>query len=162
MRNSSLLLVVLGMVLLLAGCVKTGVDKEAEKQKLMELSQQWAKVAQTGTIDSTLTYWADNAVMMPPGKPPLKGKQEIRKYLESTSNIPGFEISWEPVSAHISDDGSMAYMIERNKVAFTDSLGNRVVQHNKVTTVWRKNEEGNWENVVDMWNKAPAEWSLKK
>lgn len=155
-----MLLFVMGMFLLLAGCVKTGVDQNAEKQQLMQLSREWAKVAQTGTIDSTLTYWADHAVMMAPGKPPLKGKQEIRKYLEATSEIPGFEISWDPVSAYISDDGTMAYLIERNRVTFTDSLGNRVVQHNKVTTVWQKNEQGNWKNVVDMWNKAPAEWIL--
>ena len=137
--------------------LKPTVDQQAEKQKLMELSREWSDVASTANVDSLMTYWAEDAVMMPPGNPPLKGKEEIRSYVEASGQVSGFEISWEPQSAYISDDGSMAYMIERNRLAYNDSLGNRVVERNKVVTVWRKNEEGNWKNVVDMWNSLPSE-----
>lgn len=157
MKIHSILIIALSLLVTLSSCVESRVDREAEEERLMQLSRQWAEVAATGDLDSTLTFWADNAVMMPPGSPLLRGKESIREFLESTSQIPGFEISWEPVSAHISEDGSLAYMIERNQIAFNDSLGNRVVQHNKVTTVWQKNEDGAWKNVVDMWNEAPSQ-----
>lgn len=157
MKIHSILIIALSLLVTLSSCVESRVDREAEEERLMHLSRQWAEVAATGDLDSTLTFWADNAVMMPPGTPLLRGKESIRKFLQSTSQIPGFEISWEPESAHISEDGSLAYMIERNRIAFNDSLGNLVVQHNKVTTVWQKNEDGAWKNVVDMWNEAPPQ-----
>ena len=139
------------------GCTETNVDRDEEAQKLMNLSREWSEVASTGNIDSLMTYWSDDAVMMPPDQPSLRGKNAIRSFVEASGQVPGFEISWEPISAHISDDGSLAYMIERNQLAYDDSLGNRVVENNKVVTVWRKNDDGNWENVIDMWNSDPSQ-----
>jgi ketosteroid isomerase-like protein len=146
----------LGLLLFL-GCTEANIDMDEEAQKLMNLSHEWSEVASTGNIDSLMTYWSEDAVMMAPGQPPLRGKEAIRSFVESSGQTPGFEISWEPVSAHISSDGSMAYLIERNQVAFNDSLGSRVVENNKVVTVWRKNEDGNWKNVIDMWNSDPSQ-----
>ncbi|MBD3615178.1 MAG: nuclear transport factor 2 family protein [Gracilimonas sp.] len=146
-----------GLLLLFMGCAEVNFDKEEETQKLMQLSREWSEVASTGNIDSLMTYWADDAVMMPPDQPPLRGKEAIRSFIEASGQVPGFEVSWEPLSAHISNDGSMAYLIEKNQMAFNDSLGSRVVENNKVVTVWRKNEDGSWKNVIDMWNSDPSQ-----
>lgn len=138
----------IGKVLLLAFLLSTcthnaaDIDTEAIGEEVMEVSREWSQVAATGNIDSLLTYWHQDAVMMPPGQPPLRGKEAIRKYVEAGFQAPGFEISWEPVSVHVSGHGDMAYLIERNRVAYEDSLGNRVNEHNKVVTVWRKQDDG--------------------
>ena len=102
-----------------------------------------------------MDFWADDAVMLPPDLPILDGKQAIREYVEGAASIPGFKISWEPQTAHIAESGDMAYMIERNAIEFDDAEGNTVVTHGKVVTVWRKDSQGRWRNVVDMWNTAP-------
>ena len=69
------------------------------------------------------------------------------------------KISWEPISAHISENGDVAYLIERNVSEFDDADGNKIVTHGKVVTVWRKDSQGQCKNVVDMWNETtlPAE-----
>jgi ketosteroid isomerase-like protein len=46
----------------------------------------------------------------------------------------------------------MAYMIEKNQVSMKDSSGRTLTEYNKAVTIWRKNAEGNWKNVVDTWN----------
>ena len=157
MKNKWFHIGLVGLLLSFMGCTEATVDKEEEAQKLMQLSREWSEVASTGNIDSLMTYWSDDAVMMAPGQPPLRGKEAIRSFVEASGQVPGFEVSWEPLSAHISNDGSMAYLIERNKMAFNDSLGNRVVENNKVVTVWQKNEDGSWKNVIDMWNSDPSQ-----
>ena len=93
---------------------------------------------------------------MSPGEPALKGKQAIRGMIEGTSKIPGFKISWEPLSVVVSKSGDMAYMIEQNQITVNDSLGNPITQYNKAVTIWRKEADGSWKNVVDMWNAEPA------
>ena len=85
----------------------------------------------------------------------IEGKAAIREYVEAAQEIPGFAISWEPQSVHVARDGDMAYMIEHNTMTANDSLGNPVTTYGKVVTVWRKDADGNWKNVVDMWNEAP-------
>jgi ketosteroid isomerase-like protein len=98
---------------------------------------------------------ADDAVMMPPGLPTVRGKAAIRQYVETAAKIPGFQIRWEPESVCVSQSGDLAYMIERNVTTVNDSQGNPVTTHGKVVTVWRKGADGAWRNIVDMWNEAP-------
>jgi len=33
--------------------------------------------------------------------------------------------------------------------------GEKIVTHGKVVTIWRKDSDGQWKNVVDIWNAAP-------
>ena len=121
----------------------------------MQFSRDWSRLAATGNLDSILNGWAEDAVMMPPGLPPLQGKDAIKQYVEAAMKLPGFTISWEPVSVHVARSGDLAYMIERNTTTLKDSTGKQVTTYGKVVTVWRKDSTGTWRNVVDMWNDAP-------
>ena len=40
--------------------------------------------------------------------------------------------------------------------AFNDSLGQPKTEYNKGVTVWRKEADGSWKNVVDIWNADPS------
>ncbi len=141
----------------LIGCNNNKTDANAEGDKLMQISREWSKSAATDSIEKTLSYWADDAVIMSPGQPPLKGKKAIREMIESTSRIPGFKISWKPLNVTVSKSGDMAYMIEQNQITVNDTLGKPITEFNKVVTVWRKEADGSWKNVVDMWNADPSQ-----
>jgi ketosteroid isomerase-like protein len=45
-------------------------------------------------------------------------------------------------------------------MTMNDSTGKPVTQHNKAVTIWRKQADGTWKNVVDMWNANPKENSM--
>src|SRR5438477_1361594 len=151
MRISILLLIFIALY----GCNEHKVDTKAEGARLMQISREWSRSAATNNLEKTLSYWADDAIVMSPGQPPIKGKDAIRAMIESTSKIPGFKISWEPLSVSVSKSGDMAYMIEQNKITVNDSLGNPMTEYNKGVTVWRKEADGSWKNIVDIWNAAP-------
>ena len=139
----------------LTSCDNQKVDTKTEGERLMQISRDWSKSAATDSVEKTLSYWADDAVVMSPGQSPIKGKQAIREMIESTSRIPGFKISWEPISAFVSKSGDMAYLIEQNQITVNDSLGKPLTEFNKSVTIWRK-EAGGWKNIVDMWNANPS------
>lgn len=143
-------------LIILCGCNEHKIDTKTEGEKLMQISRDWSKSASTGNIDSTLSYWADDAIVMSPGQPSVKGKQAIRQMLEGTSNIPGFKISWDPKTVSVSKSGDMAYMIEETQITMNDSLGKPFTEYNKAVTVWRKEANGTWKNVIDLWNANPA------
>ena len=142
-----------------SACAQTeSVDVGAEVSELMRISREWSEVAAEGDIEATLAYWADDAVMMVPGLPPLRGKAAIREYVEAGAQVPGFSIRWEPLEAHVSASGDMGYVIERNQFTMQDSTGAVVTESNKTVTVWRRQADGTWKNVIDMWNADPTAW----
>src|SRR5688572_972806 len=63
------------LLTILAGCSEHKVDTKAEGEKLMSLSREWSEVAATNDIEKTLSYWADDATVMSPGQPIIKGKE---------------------------------------------------------------------------------------
>lgn len=100
----------------------------------MQLSREWLKSASTDSIEKTLSYWADDAVVLSPGQAPIKGKAAIREMLKSSSTIPG----------------DMGYLIEQSSVTMNDSLGKSITEYNKAVTIWKKQSDGSWKNVVDI------------
>jgi ketosteroid isomerase-like protein len=131
-------------------------DLEAEKSALMQASRNWAATLKTGNVDSMLSYWSDDAIVLPPDQAAVVGKEAIRAYVSGMLAIPGFTITWEPELAVVSASGDIGYMIERSSASFSDSTGASVTQLAKTVTVWRKNAEGQWKCVVDAWSNVPA------
>ena len=72
------LIVLIVAVSCLWSCEKK-VDVEHEKNLLMQLSADWSDLVSTGDMDAIMEGWSEEAIMMAPGFPPLKGKQAIRK-----------------------------------------------------------------------------------
>lgn len=108
-----------------------------------------------------LSYWSDDAVVMAPGQPATIGKDALRKMLEMNTTIPGFEVNWEPKAAHVSESGDLAYSIGVNYMKMLDSLGNKITIFHKGVEVWKKQEDGSWKCVVDIFNKDPTLTSIK-
>lgn len=138
-----------------AACRSTAPPSDADRQALMELSRAWAATAATGNIDSIVSYWADDAVVLPPGQPAVVGKAAIRTFVEQSAAVPGFSITWSPEQAYISSSGEMGYLIERNTVTFADSSGTIHTEYGKAVTIWRKDAAGVWKCVIDTWNNTP-------
>jgi len=147
----------LTVAIIISSCTQqTKVDIKGEEEKLMKLSSDWSDLVKTRDIDTIMFGWAEDAVMMVPGFPALKGKAAIREYVEEGMKVPGFTIRWEPLEVFVSESADMAYMIERNEIIVNDSLGNPMPSYNKTVTVWRKQSDGSWKNVIDMWNADPS------
>ena len=145
------------LILTIVACNQPKADQKAEGEKLMQLSREWSQTAATGDVEKTVSYWADDAFLMSAGQPPLKGKQAIRQMVEESYKIPGFRISWQPQTVEVSNSGDMAYLIENSQVSFTDSTGKPVTHHNKAVSIWRKQSDGTWKNVVDISTPDPSQ-----
>lgn len=138
------------IIITISGCQREVVDLKVEKETLMQASRDWSKAAEARDVEKTLTFWSDDAIVISAGQPELKGKQAIRGMVEGSIKDPNFKISWEPISAEISKSGDMGYLIENSKITMADSTGKSVIQNFKTVTIWKKQEDGSWKNVVDV------------
>ena len=149
-------IIAVGFAFTMIGCNPQKPDLKAEGEKIMELSREWSRAASSGNIEKTVSYWAEDAMLMSAGQPQLKGKKAIRQMVEESYKIPGFRISWQPQSVEVSENGDMAYLIEDAQISFTDSTGKTITQNNKAVSIWRKQTNGSWKNVVDISTPEPV------
>lgn len=126
---------------------------ESEKRLLLDRDAAWSEAAAKGEdIDLVLSYWTDDAVVIPPGFPSMAGKEALRQYVEQSFQLPGFSISWKSDDVKFSPDGQMAYMFSTNKVKMTGEDGAPLVMPGRAVTVWRREADGEWRCAVDIWN----------
>lgn len=133
------------------------VDLKTEEAALLKTDSAWsAHSAEGKDVEKVLSYWTDDAVVLPPGQPMVKGKEALRKFVEESFKIPGFSISWKSSDIHFSPDGKLAYMYGENLTSMNDSTGNKISIPGRGYSIWRKEADGNWKCVVDIFNNPPA------
>ena len=141
---------------LILSCNTSNLDFKAEETTIMRADSTWAVLANEGVdTEKILSYWSDDAVVMPPGQPMVKGKDALRKMVQDSKNIPGFSITWKSSEIQFSPDGKMAYISGENLMTMNDTAGNKITIPGRGYTIWRKQADGNWECVVDIWNNPP-------
>ena len=147
MRTDFLFLIV--AVAALCGCDEKR-STDADLKALMDTSRAWSKSVQSKDVTKIVSYWTDDATLMMPGEPLRRGKGEIEPYVAQSLKTPGFSISWEPLEGAISKSGDLGYLIERERITFPDGHGGIVQRIARGVTVWKKQPDGSWKNVVDI------------
>ena len=144
----------------LAGCGLRAIGRPlsaAAQQQLLQRDQEWSALAAAGQdVEKTASFWADDAVIIPPGQPVIEGKQAIRAFVAGAFRTPGFHIRWKSETPVLSPDGKLAYLRGTNWITVAGADGVPVTTSARAMTVWRREADGQWRCVVDMWNEAPA------
>jgi ketosteroid isomerase-like protein len=136
-----------------------GFAGSADEKAIRDADEQWSKVAGAKDVDKTVSYYADDAVVLPPNQPMVTSKDGIRNlwkgFLDSLTDI-----SWKTTRVETSNSGNMGYLI--GTYAMTTKDGTK--DTGKYCEVWKKRADGKWKVVVDMFSSdlpvsaaAPAE-----
>jgi len=150
MRSLTLCLFTLPAVVL--GCNSAQLGLETERRTILAQDQAWASAAATKDLERTVAYWTNDATLMPPDMATIKGKDAIRQYVAAGFQAPGFRVTWKAQEVVVSPGGKMAYEIGTNQFTIADSAGVLHTSAGKAVAVWRKDPDGVWRCVVDIWN----------
>jgi ketosteroid isomerase-like protein len=132
------------------------IDTAALGKALLARDSIWAATAFAGkNIDSIVSYWSDDAIVVPPGQPSYVGKAAIRAYIESAMKLPGFSINWKSQNPVFSPDGKTAYMTGVQTVTMKGGDGKTMTFAARGVSFWRLDADGQWRCTVDIWNDGP-------
>ena len=147
------LLTVLATVLALAanGC-DPQVDVEAEAAAIRAAEDEALKIAQAKDAERWASVYADDARVFPPNALLVTGKEAIRKLFAELFASPGFEIDWEVTRVEVSRAGDLGYVVGTHKVTVNDAEGNPVTDRGKWIAIWKKQADGTWKCIEDIWN----------
>lgn len=149
----------IGLMVLAASIAASGyaraADVKAEEAALLKRDAEWSAVAYEGKdLEKILSYWADDATVIPSGGPVADGKPAIRAFVQGALAIPGFKIRWKATKVTVSPDGKLAYLLGTTETTVNGPDGKPETMTSRGTTVWRKDPDGLWRCVVDTWNEA--------
>jgi ketosteroid isomerase-like protein len=155
--------------LVLAGCLSTPVDLDAERARLVELDREWdAALLASEDVDAMVFHLAQDACVLPLGSQAIWGKPALREFVsaalarEATDAgaqdgvrfEPAFPVHCEVLDIRFSDDGTQACMVQTNVLVITNHGGAVSVEHGQGTKVWRKQSDGTWKCSVHAWSRS--------
>ncbi len=147
----------LATILVAGNCSPPRFDPAAEQDRLLRRDMEWADAASAGKdLEKIVSYWSDDAVVIPPGQPVLEGKAAIRAYVAASLQIPGFKIHWTSEKVVFSSEGKLAYMRGTSEMTVPGPTGALMTLHGRGVTVWRLDPDGQWRCVIDIWNDPPS------
>ncbi len=143
----------LAVLLFASGCSQqTPVDTQASVERtIRDLDAQWSKAAAAHDLERALSYYSDDAYVLPPNEPMATNKQAVRAGWAAML-VPGTDVSWETTKVEVASSSDMAYQVGTYTLTIKDAAGKVMTDHGKLLAVWKKQPDGKWKAVADTWN----------
>jgi len=134
-------------------CLASAADtKSAIEKALRDLDAQWSAAAGAKDLDKTVSFYSDDAIVMPPNAPSAKTRETIRSAWKEMLMSPGAAISWKATKVEVAKAGDLAYVSGTYEETTIDASGKPVKDRGKYVEVWKKQADGIWKVVADIWN----------
>ena len=155
MSSTRIVIITLSAGSILLGCTTSPSDLEAARRAVVAADSAWAAAAAARDLDASVNAMAEDGVMFPPDQAPVVGRTAIKEYMAAAFATPGFSVQWETGETRVASSGDLAYSFDRSRYTIPDSSGMVRTIHAKGVTVWRREADGSWRCVADIWNGAP-------
>ena len=131
------------------GAAMTADTRAADEEAIRAADLAWSKAAGDKDAAKFASFYGENAVLMAPGMPAVKGRDAIQQAFVGLSQDPNFALSFAPTKIVVAKGGDMAY--ELGDFQMTTSGKKKKPETLKATyvVVWGKQMDGAWKALVD-------------
>jgi ketosteroid isomerase-like protein len=144
-----------GAVLLFSAISMSGSFGQASgnsSDALLAADAAWMKVYAAKDLDKSVALCDDEASMLPPNAPIATGKDALTKLIGSAFAFPNYTLSWHANKAGVARSGELGYTSGTYDFSFKDASGKTIADKGKYLTVWKKEADGSWKVLFDMFN----------
>ena len=143
--------VVTGLVFLAVSAgAALGQTKGKTEDAILAADAAWLKVYQAKDLDKSVAFCDEQASMLAPNAPIAVGKDAIAKLI--AEDFAHDNIEWHANKVGVSRSGDLGYTSGATGMTFKDASGKTVVYKGKYRTVWKKQLDGSWKVLYDMFN----------
>ena len=127
--------------------------RAADEAAIREIEVKFSAAAGAKDLDTIMSFYADDAVIMPEGLPTGTGKDAIRKNWEGLLATPGMtSLGWQTSSVVVARSGDIAYSTGNTQMGLSGPDGASITIAGKYVTTWHKHADGSWKAAVDIFN----------
>ena len=105
------------------------------------------------TIDNYLSFFHEDAVILPPGQAPIKGIEGIREFYSMFEEvfIPSFDLVYSERNFEVEDSLAVR-RYEGYAELYLQDGSDTLISNNKYIDLLKKQSGGSWKIVWHMWN----------
>lgn len=147
MKTRKIILIVYLVVLPLAiVCNFPPTANGADEKALRDADAEWSKAAGAKDLDKTVSFYADDALVLPPNEAAVTSKDGIRSLWKGLIDSVT-DVSWKATRVEMAKSGEMACLTGTYELTMKDGTKDR----GKYCEVWEK-KSGSWKCGTDIWN----------
>ena len=135
----------------------TTEDRSAGVAAIAKADSAWDRVSETKSAEGWLSFYSDDAIMMPPNEKVCKDKASRESSIKNMFATPGVALRFQSTKVDVSAAGDLGYAVGVYQWTSKDSKGADYHETGKYSEIWKKQADGTWKCIVDIWNAdAPA------
>jgi len=142
---------VIWMGLCSQGVPPAHADSDTERA-LREVDRKWSEAAATKDVDKVVSFYAENAIVLPPNAVIAQTKDSVRAIWKELLDTPGLRISWMAQKVEVAKSGELGYVSGTYELQMNDPSGKPVNDRGKYLEVMKRQSDGSWKCVADTWN----------
>ena len=152
-------------VLILSACTNqpntsssstVSTDSTAAIAAINKADSAWDIASSQNSAEGWLSYYTDDAIMMPPGEAICTDKASREKSIKNMFAYPGVNMRFQANKTEVSKSADLGYSTGPYQFSYTDASGKEVKETGKFCETWKKQADGSWKCIVDIWNADPA------
>jgi len=128
------------------------VDLTQVRKVIEETNAQWSEAMKRGDIDAIISLYAEDATVLPPNRPMLRGREQIRVLF---GTFPTKKVTVTKAilnTLEVNGKDSTVYELGEYLLNYQREDGSPGADTGKYTTIWRLQSDGVWRMQADCWN----------
>ena len=143
----------IGCALMITGCAPAPApDLAAAELAIRKADTAWVEAAKTRKAEAWVAFYTDDAIVLPPNEKVATTKEAMLKSIGGMMALPELTIAWEPAKVVIAQSGEIGYLYGNYTMSYKDDKGKLVKDEGKMVEIWKKQADGGWKCVTDIWN----------
>jgi len=132
------------------------LDSTEAINAIIKADNAWDSVSALNSADGWLSFYTDDAIMMPPGEKICTDKASRAVSIKNMFAIPGANMRFQATQVEVSKSADLGYSSGVYQFHYKDAAGKAAFETGKFCETWKKQADGSWKCIVDIWNADPA------
>lgn len=134
----------------------TSSDSTAAVEAIYKADSLWDDQALKNSAEGWLSFYTDDAIMMPPGEKTCTDTASRAASIKAMFALPGAKMRFQATKTEVSKAGDLGYSTGPYQFSYNDATGKVISETGKFCETWKKQSDGSWKCIVDIWNADPA------
>ena len=150
--NKYTIFIIVGTVM--AGGCGSGatIETESDLVSLRLAANTYHQAASAKDRAAVVALYDENALMVPPNAALVEQLEGVQGYRFGFLETPGVELQFEILRAEISTSGDIGWTLSIGDITINNPEGPPGRDIIRDFHTWKKQADGSWKVVVDMWN----------
>ena len=128
------------------------IETESDLASLRLAANTYHQAASTKDRAAVVALYDENALMVPPNADLVEKLEGVQSYRFGFLETPGVELQFEILRAEISTSGDIGWTLSIGDITINNPEGPPGRDIIRDFHTWKKQTDGSWKVVVDMWN----------